>query len=101
MTTQATYAIAELYRDFGKALMESERPANLSALEREQYDALVEEQAFPFEEKAISIHETNAKRTADGVYDQWVQQSFTRLAELVPAHYAKQERGAEAVDALQ
>lgn len=100
VTTQATYAIAELYRDFGRALMDSERPANLSAQERAQYDALVEEQAFPFEEKAISIHETNVKRTADGVYDQWVQQSFTRLAELVPARYGKQEHGAEAVDAL-
>ena len=101
VTTQATYVIAELYRDFGRALMESERPANLSALEREQYDALVEEQAFPFEEKAINIHETNVKRTADNVYDQWVQQSFARLAELVPAQYAKRERGAEAVDTLQ
>ncbi len=100
VTTQATYAIAELYRDFGHALMVSERPAHLSALERAQYDALVEEQAFPFEEKAIAIHETNIKRTTEGVYDQWVQKSFTRLAELVPAKYARQEHGAEAVDAL-
>lgn len=100
VTTQATYAIAELYRDFGRALMESERPVTLSAQERAQYDALLEEQAFPFEEKAIAIHETNAKRTTDGVYDQWIQQSFTRLAELVPAKYGKQEHGAEAVDAL-
>jgi cellulose synthase operon protein C len=100
VTTQATYAIAELYRDFGRALMESERPANLSALERAQYDTLVEEQAFPFEEKAIAIHETNVKRTTDGVYDQWVQKSFTQLAELVPAKYGKQEHGAEFVDAL-
>ncbi len=100
VTTQATYAIAELYRDFGRALMESERPANLSALERAQYDALVEEQAFPFEEKSIAIHETNVKRTTEGVYDQWVQKSFTRLAELVPAKYGRQEHGAEAVDAL-
>ena len=80
--------------------MESERPVTLSGQELAQYDALLEEQAFPFEEKAIDLHETNVKRTTDGVYDQWVEKSFTRLAELVPAKYGKQEQGAEAVDAL-
>ena len=62
-------------------LMTSERPKGLDADASEQYDVLLEEQAFPFEEKAIELHETNAQRTGDGVYDEWVQRSFDVLAE--------------------
>ena len=55
---------------------------------------MLEEQAFPFEEKAIELFEANARRAADGVYDEWVRRSFDALATLKPARYAKAERGA-------
>jgi len=92
VSTEATFKIASTYRDFGKALLASERPAKMSKAEREQYDVLLEEQAFPFEEKAIDIHEVNAQRSAAGIYDKWVKESFTALAELKPARYGKTER---------
>jgi tetratricopeptide (TPR) repeat protein len=88
--------MADLYRDFGRALLESERPRNLAADELEQYDLLLEEQAFPFEEKAIDIHERNVRRAADGLYDQWVQRSYAALAELKPGRWARAEREAGA-----
>lgn len=91
VTTAATYGMAELYRQLGADLMTSERPKGLDADAREQYDVLLEEQAFPFEEKAIGLHETNANRTGNGVYDEWVQRSFEVLAKLKPARYAKAE----------
>ena len=69
--------------------MESERPRDLSAEELEQYDLLLEEQAFPFEEKAIGIHEANARRAMDGVYDDWVRKSYAALAAMKPARYAR------------
>jgi TolA-binding protein len=97
VTTAATYSMAELYRTLAKDLMESERPQNMGAEELEQYDILLEEQAFPFEEKAIEIHEANAGRAREGVYDEWVQKSFDALARLKPARYAKAEIGAEFV----
>jgi Flp pilus assembly protein TadD len=90
-TTAATYETAELYRALGHDLMASERPKKLSAEEREQYDTLLEEQAFPFEEQAIAIHEINAKRAADGIYDGSVRKSFEALAQLKPARYGKVE----------
>ncbi len=90
-TTAATYETAELYRTLGHDLMSSERPKKLSADEREQYDTLLEEQAYPFEEQAIAIHELNAKRAADGVYDESVRKSFDALAQLLPARYGKAE----------
>ena len=67
---------------------------------KEQYDVLLEEQAFPFEEKAIELHETNAQRTGDGVYDEWVQRSFDVLAKLKPARYAKAEISEDYVPTL-
>ncbi len=91
-TTAATFRLGELYRDFSQALLSSERPNGLSALEREQYDILLEEQAFPFEEQAIDLHVANARRTLEGVYDHWVQESYIALSGLLPARYAKYER---------
>ncbi len=92
VTTAATYEIAELYYTLSQDLMASERPKGLNEEELEQYDILLEEQAFPFEEQAIDILLTNTARTQDGVYDQWVRMSFARLAGLLPARFAKSER---------
>jgi len=100
VTTAATFHTAAVYHDFGKAMLASERPRKLSKAEREQYDVLLEEQAFPFEEKAIELHETNARRAADGVYDKWVKESFTALGVLRPVRYAKTERSEGVIDAI-
>jgi hypothetical protein len=100
VTTAATYRIAELYHGLSRDLFDSERPAELSAVELSQYDILLEEQAFPFEEEAIELHEVNAKRTADGVYDEWVAKSLEALAELNPGRYDKEEKGEPFVTAI-
>ena len=100
VTTAATFESADLYRQLGKDLMSSERPKNLSKDELEQYDVLLEEQAFPFEEKAIKLHEVNAARTKDGTYDEWVQKSFAALAQLNPGRYGKAEIGEQLVESI-
>jgi TolA-binding protein len=100
VTTAANYEIAELYHALSKDLYASERPKELTQEELEQYDILLEEQAFPFEEEAIELHETNAARTAEGIYDDWVKKSLTALGELNPGRYAKAEIGEELVEAI-
>jgi tetratricopeptide (TPR) repeat protein len=100
VTTLATYEIAEIYRKLGQDIMKSERPKKLPEDQLEEYNSLLEEQAFPFEEQAISTHELNTKRTRDGVYDEGVKKSFTSLAELKPARYGKTEILSASVDAL-
>lgn len=100
VTTAATFRIAEVYHRFSRDLMDSERPAGLDELELEQYEILLEEQAFPFEEKSIELHEVNAARTSDGVYDEWVRRSFEELATLMPARYAKAEKTEDALPKL-
>lgn len=101
VTTHATFLIGEMYADFGTALMHSERPSNLNAEELEQYEILLEEQVYPFEEKAIEVHEANVRRIPSGVYDRWTRRSMATLAELMPVRYAKEEEGEEFVAVLQ
>ena len=91
VTTAATFETAELYRTLGRDVLASERPKNLSKDELEQYQSLLEDQAFPFEEDAIRIHEVNAARARDGLYDDWVKRSYEALAQLKPGRYGKTE----------
>ena len=92
VSTSATYQIAEIYADFASALLKSERPKNLNTEELQQYDTLLEEQAFPFEEKAIEIHVENLKQIQNGVYDDWIKRSLAQLRKLQPARYGKTEK---------
>ncbi|MDO8988383.1 MAG: tetratricopeptide repeat protein [Sideroxyarcus sp.] len=91
VTAAATYYIAEIYYDFSRALAESERPTNLNAEELEQYELALEEQIFPFEEKAIATHKKNLELIQLGVFSTWIDNSLDKLAMLVPAAYARKE----------
>lgn len=92
VTTASVYHLGQIYSNFGAELLKSERPKGLSPEELEQYDLLLEEQAYPFEEKSINIHESNVDRAKGGIYDEWVKKSFTALTTLRPVRYAKAER---------
>jgi TolA-binding protein len=100
VTTAATYRLGEVYETLGADLLQSERPAELDAEALEQYELLLEEQAFPFEEKAIELYEANAARAPEGIFDEWVRRSFERLAGLMPARYAKEERSEDVITTL-
>jgi tetratricopeptide (TPR) repeat protein len=91
VTTQANFEMAELYRQLASDLLASEKPKKLSADELEQYDLLLEEQATPFEEQAIKMHEANTVHARDGIYDDGVKASFAALAKLLPGRYGKTE----------
>ena len=98
-TTAATYRIADMYADFSRKLMDSDRPRNLDDEEMEQYEIMLEEQAFPFEEQAIALHETNIKRMHnDGLYNEWIDNSIKALATLMPARYSRNETYAIAAE---
>ncbi|MBI3610736.1 MAG: tetratricopeptide repeat protein [Nitrospirae bacterium] len=92
VTTAATQKIGVVFEKFRNALLESERPADLTPQQLEQYNFLIEEQAFPFEEKAIAAYESNVHRAQQlGLYDPWIKQSYDDLARLMPARYRKRE----------
>ena len=92
VTAAATFYMAEIYYGFSKALLDSERPSGLDAAAAADYEDALQEQAYPFEEQAIGLHEKNVElMRAAGVYDDWIKQSLTELAKLVPGRYAKTE----------
>ncbi len=93
--TESTFRLGELYQGLAQSLYQSERPKRLDAQAREEYDLIIQEQAYPFEEKAIALHEANAHRAHDGLYDAWVRSSYASLATLVPGRYARPPRGAQ------
>lgn len=99
-TTAATYELGAVYRDFGRALLESERPRKLKAEELDQYNILIEEQADPFEQKAMQAHEANLQRLKQNLWNDSIAKSVAALAELAPAKYGKRELREDTYDAL-
>ncbi len=100
ITAAATFQIAGVYYEFSVDLLESERPKNLSDEELAQYELILEEQAYPFEEKAIEIHQKNVELFTVNVYNHWIMKSLAQLATLLPVRYAKTEEGETFVEAI-
>jgi outer membrane protein assembly factor BamD (BamD/ComL family) len=100
VTAAATFYMAETYFDFSSSLKESERPADMKAADLEKFEADLEEAAYPFEEKAIKVHEKNMESLHAGVFNAWTQKSLSRLAEMVPGRYAKNEMSSGFIGAI-
>jgi LysM repeat protein len=76
-------------------------PRGLYPMELEQYELAIEEQAYPFEEKAIQVHESNLQLISRGVYNEWIEKSLQKLAEFVPARYDKPEENSGIISSLE
>ncbi|PID42173.1 MAG: hypothetical protein CSB48_11630 [Proteobacteria bacterium] len=98
--SEVTFSLADLYYRLARDVLDSSRPVNLDELQLEQYEILLEEQAYPFEEKAISLHELNTENTLKGIYDKWVRESYRFLATMVPARYKRELQGIRSSHAL-
>jgi tetratricopeptide (TPR) repeat protein len=100
VTAAATFYMAETYFDFSRSLKDSERPADMKAADLEKFEADLDEAAFPFEEKAIKVHEKNMESLHAGIFNAWTEKSLSRLAELMPGRYAKNEMSSGFVGAI-
>jgi len=100
-TAAATFYLAEIYDHFSKALMTSERPQGLSPLELEQYELAIEDQAYPFEEKAIEVHQSNLELIPRGVYNRWIEKSLQKLTVFLPARFDKPEQASAVIGSLE
>jgi len=100
VTAAATFYMAEVYSDFSRSLIESERPAGLDPGEMQDYEMVLEEEAFPFEERAIAVHEKNLELMAAGLFNPWIEKSLGRLGELMPGRYAKFEQSSGLIAAI-
>jgi tetratricopeptide (TPR) repeat protein len=100
VTAAATFYMAETYFNFSRSLKESERPTDLKGADMEKYEADLDEAAYPFEEKAIKVHEKNMDMLHAGVFNAWTEKSLSRLAEMVPGRYAKSEMSSGFIAAI-
>jgi cellulose synthase operon protein C len=100
VTTAATYEMAALYQKLAQDVLASERPRSLRGQELDEYNSLLEDQVFPFEEQAIKVYGLNTARASQGVYDEWVRKSFEALAQLDPARYGKTELMSDVVTSI-
>jgi TolA-binding protein len=85
----ATYQIASVYRTLARDILKSERPSSLNELQLEQYNILLEEQAYPFEEQAMDIYKINVEKVAQGHYDKWIERTFDVLAIMNPTEFER------------
>jgi tetratricopeptide (TPR) repeat protein len=100
VTAAATFYMAETYFDFSRSLKESERPADMKGANLEKFEADLDEAAYPFEDKAIKVHEKNMESLHAGVFNAWTEKSLSRLAEMVPGRYAKNEMSSGFIGAI-
>jgi hypothetical protein len=100
VTAAATFYMAETYFNFSRSLKESERPADVKGADIEKFEADLDEAAYPFEEKAIKVHEKNMEMLHAGVFNSWTEKSLARLAEMMPGRYAKSEISSGVIGAI-
>lgn len=91
VNSHAYFHLAEMYGDLAKSMLDAPIPNDLPELEKEEYKVLLEEQAYPFEEKSIAIHEKNSQLTSNGFYNKSIEGSFKKLGSLLPVRYGKSE----------
>ncbi|HIE65294.1 MAG: tetratricopeptide repeat protein [Nitrospira sp.] len=76
----ANHRIGEIFEEFSRALLESERPENLSEEEQQVYEGLLWDQALPYLEKAQETYlQTLALGNESGVENEWTEMSHHRL----------------------
>ena len=92
IVTESTFSIAQIYKVFSESLLKSDRPGKLTDEQLDQYEILLEDQAFPFEDKAIEFFEINLSRIGEGLYDDWIKKSFEALMTLYPARYSRKPK---------
>jgi len=85
----STFHIGRIYKNLAQDLMQSERPKGLSPLELEQYDILLEEEAYPFEEQAFEIFGINTAKVPEGYFDDWVSKTYEVLSEMNPTEFQR------------
>ena len=74
VTAAATYLHRrDLYLEFQRRADGIRAPARPQRGGNGDYELVIEEEAYPFEERAIEVHEKNYELLATGIFNPWVQ----------------------------
>ncbi|MDF1535536.1 MAG: tetratricopeptide repeat protein [bacterium] len=90
--TASNFFIGRALELFKEDILASPVPPGLDQEAREEYDLLLQEMAFPFEEKALNAYRVNIKRSVTlEMLDPWIEKTYERMAELAPWAYQRDE----------
>lgn len=79
----ATHRMGEVFEEFSHALLQSERPKQLSEEEKRMYENLLREQALPYIQKAHEAYQRNINWGKNaGAENEWVTKSEERIRSL-------------------
>ncbi|UCF30627.1 MAG: tetratricopeptide repeat protein [bacterium] len=93
VSTAANYYIGRALEHFKDEILSSPRPEELTGDLLEEYDLLLQEMAYPFEEKALEAYRVNIERAVEfEILDPWIEKSYHRMAELAPWAYLREEK---------
>lgn len=87
------FRAGESFEQMKNDILDSERPEGFSEEELEEYQFLLEEKAFPLEDRAIEYYRRGiaASREA-GVHNEWVDRMYARLEVLLPWAFQRSEQ---------
>jgi TolA-binding protein len=89
--SRSNYQMAKLYQILAQDLLSSEQPDDLNELEQDQYVMLLEEQAYPFEEQAIALHQRNLQLGWQVSWDDAINSSLLALQDLSPGRFRRDD----------
>ncbi len=89
--TMSSFKIAGLYETFATDLRKAPIPKGLNQNNIQLYKEIIEDQASPFDQLAVEVHQSNVNKAWEGHFNQWISQSFRALRKLSPGRYNKQE----------
>lgn len=76
----ATYRMGEMFEEFSRSLLESERPKDLSREEKQAYEAFLKEQALPYLKKAVEAYRQNIDWGRKALIEnEWITRSQDRF----------------------
>jgi len=77
--------------NFRDSILQSEKPAGLTKEEMEEYNFLLEEKAYPYDEQAVKVYESCMQISREyKIYNEWMQKNLDRLEALRPALYKRE-----------
>ncbi|MBI5599346.1 MAG: tetratricopeptide repeat protein [Deltaproteobacteria bacterium] len=85
------FSMGTAFENFRDAVLRSERPSDMTEDELREYNFLIEETAYPYEDRAVGAYTSGMKTgLSQKLFDEWVDKSLERLAILRPALYKRQ-----------
>jgi len=85
------FQMGRAIEDYRDSIIHSERPEELSKEELEEYNFLLEEKAYPYDDQAVKTYNRSIEAAIKNmIFNEWMDKSLKRLVDLRPALYKRE-----------